>query len=120
MSTTAAPSATRQRASMGVVAAIGASVAYGVSPVLARFALDYEIDVPALLFIRFVIASAALWLLWFSFGPRLVPGRLRADRLPADARRAVIVRAAALGVVVYAAQLLTFTYALERLGAALA
>jgi drug/metabolite transporter (DMT)-like permease len=117
--TTATAAAVQRRISRGVGLAVAAATAYGVSPVLVKVSLDYGIDIFSLLLIRFVIASSVLWLLWF-----LAAGSLR-SLAPAGAskgheRRVLLIQSALLGALIYASQVLAFTFALDRIGASLA
>lgn len=116
--TTIRPVRSGQRAAFGVAIAAGAAIAYGLSPVLVQYSLDTGIAVSALLLARFVIASFALWLLYAYL--HLTPsGRARAEQARRPMAR-LLMKAAALGFLIYALQVLTFTYALDRIGASLA
>ena len=59
----------------GFALCITSAVAFGALPIFGKVAFDHGANVVTLLFIRFAIASAVLWLIVLATKPALPPTR---------------------------------------------
>jgi drug/metabolite transporter (DMT)-like permease len=95
----------------GVAFALSAACGYGSGPVLTSLALDRQLDPIGLLVLRGAIATSALAALWWA-------SRSLGALAHAVVSAREVVYAAVLGVFVYGGEVVLFTFALQRLGAA--
>jgi drug/metabolite transporter (DMT)-like permease len=100
------PDSNRRRS--GFALCIGSAVAFGALPIFGKIAFDHDANVVTLLFVRFTIASALLWVLVALTG-----------QTPRGRARRLLVGGIVMGAAGYGIQSTMYFLALERIDASL-
>lgn len=100
------PDSDRRRS--GFVLCIGSAAAFGALPIFGKIAFDHDANVVTLLFVRFTIASALLWLLVGLTG-----------QTPRGRSRRLLASGLIMGAAGYGIQSTMYFLALERIDASL-